>query len=157
MRRLLIGMAVLALATAACGGGDTATEDEAQQQEQQEQQEEGAASLSVQAQEYEFVGVPDTVAAGEVTFEVENVGEEPHEMQLARIISDRPVEEIIEIGGQELMEHIEPVGGTFVEPGQSAEFGATLEPGRYGYVCFVEAPDGEPHAQKGMFGEFTVE
>ena len=31
-----------------------------------------------------------------------------------------------------------------------------LSPGTYGFVCFVPAPDGRPHAEHGMFGEFTV-
>jgi plastocyanin len=149
MRRLLIGTTVLALALAACGG-QTGTGDEDGQQEE-------PASVSVQAHEYEFSGVPDTLAAGRVTFGFENVGEEPHEFQLARITSDLPLEEIVGLPEDEAMENIEPAGGTFAEPGGSAEFEATLEAGRYGYVCFVESPEGEPHAALGMFGEFTVE
>ncbi len=31
-----------------------------------------------------------------------------------------------------------------------------LEPGRYGMVCFVAGPDGQPHAFQGMQYEFTV-
>jgi hypothetical protein len=31
-----------------------------------------------------------------------------------------------------------------------------LGPGRYAMVCFIPAPDGVPHALKGMVSEFTV-
>lgn len=154
-RRLVMGATALALVLAACGGGGADTPANGGQQSEQGQHAEG--SISVQAQEYEFTGVPDAAAAGEVTFELENIGEEPHELQLVRITSDLPVEEIVGLPQDEAMENIQPVGATFAEPGQSAEFDATLEAGRYGYVCFVQAPDGEPHAAKGMFGEFTVE
>jgi plastocyanin len=31
-----------------------------------------------------------------------------------------------------------------------------VEPGNYGVLCFVPAPDGTPHAFMGMQKEFTV-
>ncbi len=153
MKKLVVATAGLALALAACGGGGEGTTPEGQNQQQ-----EGAETVSVQAQEYEFTGVPDTMTAGSVSFGFENVGEEPHEFQLVRITSDLPMEELVGLPENEAMQNIEPVGGTFAEPGASGkEFEATLEAGRYGYVCFVQTPNGEPHAALGMFGEFTVE
>ena len=41
-------------------------------------------------------------------------------------------------------------------PGRSGTFAVDLDPGRYGFVCFVEDPDGRQHAQKGMSSEFRV-
>ena len=32
-----------------------------------------------------------------------------------------------------------------------------LEPGQYTLSCIVQSPDGEPHAEKGMLGELTVD
>lgn len=45
-----------------------------------------------------------------------------------------------------------------VKPGEtSAETEIDLVAGRYGYVCFIEAKDGTPHAFLGMSGEFVVQ
>lgn len=45
-----------------------------------------------------------------------------------------------------------------VKPGKTGDktLEMELEPGRYGYVCFIEAKDGTPHAFLGMAGEFVV-
>ena len=149
MRKLMIGTTVLAMALVACGGGGQTNGGEAQQDA-------GSGTVTVQAEEYAFAGVPETVAAGEVAFELENVGEEQHEFQLARLKTDITVEEALELSDDELGQHIEQLGGTFAEPGASASFETTLEPGRYAYVCFLPSPDGTPHAALGMHGELTV-
>jgi plastocyanin len=151
MRKLMIGTTVLAMALVACGGGG-------QTNGGGDQQDAGPGTVTVQAEEYAFTGVPETLAAGEVTFELENVGEEQHEFQLVRITSDLPMADLVELPQKEAQENIEPVGGTFSKPGESGkDFEATLEGGRYGYVCFIPTPEGTPHAALGMFGEFTVE
>lgn len=136
-RRIWIALAVVALVAFACGGPQT---------------------VDLAAVEYEFQGVPETLEAGEVTFVLENEGQEDHEIGMVRIAGDIAVEELLRLPEDESEQHIaEDMGHTFAKPGQSAQFTANLVPGRYGFACFVEAPDGEPHAIKGMFGEFTIE
>jgi uncharacterized cupredoxin-like copper-binding protein len=133
----------------ACGGGG-------QTNRGGDQQDAGSGTVTVQAEEYAFTGVPETLAAGEVTFDLENVGEEQNEFQLARLKTDITVEEALELSDDELGQHIEQVGGTLAEPGALATFETTLQAGRYAYVCFLPSPDGTPHAALGMHGELTV-
>ena len=56
-----------------------------------------------------------------------------------------------------LPEGTEFLGSIDLEPGQSgAALFEGLEPGSYVIYCYVEAPDGETHADKGMYVPFTV-
>jgi plastocyanin len=141
MRKTTIAILVLGLVASACAGQSGPSE--------------GPARVQVQAEEYKFGGVPQTMPQGVATFVLENVGQEPHEFGLAKITGDKPIEELVRLPQDQLGEFIEQVGGTGAKPGEEASFKATLRPGRYGYVCFVETK-GKPHAAMGMFGEFTV-
>jgi plastocyanin len=136
-------IALLALVAVACAGaGQTGRSG-------------GPARVQVQAEEYKFGGVPSTMPQGVVTFVLENVGQETHEFGLAKITGDKPIEELVRLPQDQVGEFIKQVGGTGAKPGAESSFRATLRPGRYGYVCFVET-DGKPHAAMGMYGEFTV-
>jgi plastocyanin len=141
--RVLMSVLAVGLAASACAG-------------QESEGPAGPSRVQVQAEEYKFGGVPDTVPAGPVEFTLENVGQETHEFALARIIGDQSIDELVQLPGNQANEFIEQIGGTGAEPGDEASFKAELEAGRYGYVCFVETKDGEPHAALGMYGEFTV-
>ena len=151
---LMVPLAGLALLAAACGGetaqqgagggggGTTPT---------------GPETIQVQAEDYKFHGVPETLPAGEVTFVLENQGEEPHDFGLVRIKGDRSAEELVSLPQKQSQKFIENVGNSFAQPGQEGKPLTTeLEAGRYGYACFVTTKDGTPHAALGMFGEFTV-
>lgn len=107
--------------------------------------------------EYEF-DAPDTIAPGEVTLDFENAGKEPHEMLVFKINDESTVEELLKLSGKEAFKHITEVGAAFAKPGESAKkpVSGELEAGRYAMVCFVPAPDKEPHAFKGMFHKFEV-
>ena len=41
-------------------------------------------------------------------------------------------------------------------PGDDEVFAVDLPPGRYGFLCFVEFPEGGTHAFRGMNSEFRV-
>jgi hypothetical protein len=128
--------------TAQGGGGGTAA---------------GPETVQVQAEEYKFGGVPGSLPAGQVTFTLENVGQEPHVFSLARIKGDESVEELVELGPKRSRNLIEEVGDTFAQPGREGKpLRAELSPGRYGYACFVTTKEGTPHAALGMYGGFTV-
>ena len=143
-----IAVVVMSLAAAACAGQGAQPKGEGKA-------EAGPSKVQVQSEEYKFGGVPGTLPAGETTFVLENVGEEPHEFGLVRIKTD--VEELIQMPPSESEKLISDVGGTFAKPGEESSFQADLAAGSYGYACFVETKDGEPHALLGMYGGFTVE
>jgi uncharacterized cupredoxin-like copper-binding protein len=148
MRRTLIG---LMLVLTACA------QQPQQRQAQPAQQPEkppGPREVTVKAVEYEFQGLPATLSAGRVRILLENAGQEPHEFGLVRIIGDQSVEDLLQLGNR-AERFIEDVGSAFARPGKSDELKVTLEPGRYGYACFVTT-HGQPHALAGMFGEFEV-
>jgi uncharacterized cupredoxin-like copper-binding protein len=114
-------------------------------------------TIQVQAEDYKYGGVPQTLAAGRVTFAFENVGDEPHEFGLVRITGDQTAEELVSLPRKESQKFIEPVGGTFAKPGEEGKpLRSELTPGRYAFACFIPTKDGTPHAALGMFGELTV-
>ena len=122
--------------------------------------------VTVYATEYAF-DLPETLPAGETTFQLVNNGEEPHMFIVAQLTDDSPpVEKLIKMDEKESdkyivkQEVIPPV-----DPGTTGEKTVTmdLQPGAtYGYVCFVPSPKkseghGKPHAFLGMYGSFTVQ
>jgi plastocyanin len=147
-RSLFVVLAVVALHAAACAG---------QQARPSGQGMAGPTEVQVHAEEYKFGGVPETLPAGTATFTLENLGKQPHDFGLVRIVGDTTAEELIQLPPNGADELIEDVGHAFARPGKTDTLEVTLEPGQYGYSCFVEAPDGKPHALHGMFGDFAVE
>jgi hypothetical protein len=128
----------------------------AQQPRQAPQTQAGPERVTVTATEYAF-DIPQTLPPGETTFVLENAGQERHFMEMVRLKGGKSVEELLELPGNRADRFIEEVGGTRpAKPGGSVEMTAELAPGAYGIVCFIEAPDGTPHAFKGMYAQFTV-
>ena len=121
--------------------------------------------VDVSMVDYSFEGVPESVPAGTVGFNVTNDGEELHEMILVRLKDpEAQVEELIRLPEKEVQKQIETVGFIFADPGATDAQAFDLDPGEYGYVCFIpvgttgeQEGDGPPHAFEGMFGQFTVE
>ena len=124
----------------------------------------GVPAVDMALDEYAFIYDEDAINAadGNFAFDVANVGEEPHEVVVLSIDSDRPLLELLAASdpeSEEMPEGVEFVTfGGFFEPGQEGTtvFPQPLAPGKYGLVCFVPAPDGTPHAFLGMVSEFTV-
>lgn len=112
-----------------------------------------AQQVAVSAVEYDFVF--EAPSAGRTSFVMTNDGEESHFMFLVAIAEGVTFEEAFAAEGE---------GGTIVgeaesdvaTPGGEAVLTVDLEPGDYGMLCFITAPDGEPHADKGMAVPFTV-
>lgn len=163
MKRQAVSAAFLALGLlfTACGGDDdeppvgTDTGADATETPMAE-----GGTVLITAIEYAF-DLPEELPAGSTTFTLENAGEEKHFIDIAKLTDDAPpVSELIELPDRKVgrffegqPNHIPPV-----KPGETSKkpLEIDLEPGRYGYVCFVEAKDGTPHAFLGMHGEFTV-
>jgi len=121
----------------------------------------GWATVDVSGEDYRFVGIPESIEAGPVSFEFTNKGEEPHELVLFRVNDgvEESVEDIVGLPEEEGKAKVTPVGGTFAPPGESEYAVADLKKGRYGVACFVPVgggDEGPPHASRGMHAEFEV-
>lgn len=117
------------------------------------------ADASVGLEEYAFVA-PD-FAPGTQTIRLENDGEEVHEALLIKLDEGKTAMDFaaaFEPGAPPGPPPGSVVGGVGgIDPGKSAQFEATFEPGQYAWICFYPAPDKTPHMVKGMVKEFTVE
>lgn len=94
-------------------------------------------------------------APGRVVFRVANRGQLSHELIMVFLEEDLPPLD------QQLRGAERRVVPTFARlperrPGGSGVFAVDLGEGRYGFVCFIQDPDGVQHAQKGMSTEFRV-
>jgi uncharacterized cupredoxin-like copper-binding protein len=122
----------------------------------------GGSTVEVELQEFAVVPSEATADAGEVTFELENTGEETHEFVAIRTdlgaldlptAEDGSVDE--EGSGIEVVDEVEEIPS-----GESRELSVDLDTGNYVLICnIVEEEDGETesHYQEGMRTEFTVE
>lgn len=159
-RRLL--PAAFALVLVACAQDDPTIEAQPELPAEELASEEHAGvapgdEIVVTAVEYAFQGVPDTLPEGEYSFTLQNDGKEKHELYLSYITGPQSIEELLELPEGEVSKLTQTVDRIVAPtPDQPASFIAGLVPGRYGYVCFVSAPDGTPHAFLGMAGEFRV-
>ena len=120
----------------------------------------GATKLRFEAGEYRYSG-PAKAKAGKVAVILSNIGEESHEMAIVRLKEGVTANEVLsaEAAGKDPSALIadDAVGGVPpVAPDATGVANLELTPGTYSYACFIDAPDGEPHAKKGMFGELTV-
>ncbi len=119
----------------------------------------GAPEVVVTMDEYRF-DFATPVPAGRVVFRVRNEGELPHRLTLVPLPEDLPPLD------QQLRgttrQYIAPFAGVSDrqparQPGDSGMFAVDLAAGRrYGVICFLEDPDGQTHAVKGMLDEFRA-
>lgn len=126
----------------------------------------GFEVVEVDAQDYEFQGVPDTIEAGTIAFEFSNAPDaEPHEMVVLRINEGvtESAEEILQLPEEEGMTKATPVAFAFASAGETDASFVELESGDYFMACFIptgstDETDGEgpPHFVEGMLTEFTV-
>jgi hypothetical protein len=128
----------------------------------------GITVVSALLTDYDFGGVPETLAAGPTAFVVLNDSDkgEAHEMVVMRVNDgvDLTIDELLEYPEEEVDQF-----ATFVNeveapaPDVASGMVIDLTPGRYMYACYstegsVDGAEGTgpPHATKGMGGEFTV-
>jgi uncharacterized cupredoxin-like copper-binding protein len=110
-----------------------------------------AVTVTYTGSEYAFTG-PDTVAAGLVTIRLVNAGKEPHQLGLARLDSGKGMVDVaIAMQGRAAPAWMTFVGGpNTVLPGDTATATQALTAGDYLLICFLPAPDGRMHLEKGM-------
>jgi hypothetical protein len=99
----------------------------------------GFDTYTVRDVEYAFEDVPATIEAGIVGFELQNEGNEVHEMVLFRINDDvdLTVEELAELPEEESQSMVEFITAAFAAPGEADMTFIDLRPGRYGMLCFI--------------------
>ncbi|MGH9263326.1 MAG: hypothetical protein ACRD1D_01410 [Acidimicrobiales bacterium] len=104
--------------------------------------------------EYSFQH-PAEIAPGRVVFRVVNAGAEPHSLVLVELAEDiPPIAEQLRSETRRAVPNLAQVPER--PPGSRDIFAVDLEPGRYGFVCFVRDAEGVSHAFKGMTSEFRV-
>ncbi|MBZ0305817.1 MAG: hypothetical protein K8I82_07090 [Anaerolineae bacterium] len=116
-----------------------------------------AADFTIQLVDFAFV-MPDEIQAGEMVWEIQNAGTEPHEFVVFRIndenLSEQEVRDLVM--SDEPSEQVEQV---FFWAPMKAESRAwttvNLEPGSYVFICFLELHD-HNHIQEGMIRFVTV-
>lgn len=121
----------------------------------------GAANeLRIEGKEYAFEGPAET-PAGVTRVTLDNTGQEEHQIQIARLNTDKTFEDLTAA-----LQQPDPApalalvtlsgGPTGVLPGASGTTTVDLEPGTHAFLCFVSSPDGVPHLAKGMVAQIEV-
>ena len=142
---LALAAVVAALALAACGDDDdddTGAATETTQETTTEAQGPygggettsdggGGETIAIAESEYKLDPAEVTAKAGQITFELSNEGNEPHNLE----VEGNGVEEVSET----------------IDGGAKTSFAVDLEPGTYEIYCAIGA-----HKELGMEGELTV-
>jgi hypothetical protein len=131
----------------------------------------GYQQLDVTGIEYEFQGLPKTVAAGKVAIQFTDNGAEIHELEVLRIKGKDSAKKLTGLSESQLGKKAEDVGSTFAMQGQTSyAFADMSKPGRYAVLCHLPVGSTSPqaaeeagkkhaksHAQEGMYATITVE
>lgn len=127
----------------------------------------GFQAMPVTATNYEYLDVPEVMSAGEISLTLTNVGDEVHEISIARINDDvqMSARDVLMLGEVDAMEAITLEAYAIVAPNDAETAFMNLRPGRYYAVCFIptgspamhDMGDGAPHFLRGMLKEFVVE
>ncbi len=102
------------------------------------------------------------LVAGKQTIRVNNRGEQPHELFLARLAPGKTVNDLLaSLAPDAPPEAIDwrALGGvSVIESGAHSYFTVDLEPGTYALLCFApEHHSGAPHFMMGMMQEYVIE
>lgn len=114
------------------------------------------ADSTIIAGDYVIV-IPDGFT-GQGIVELENQGQEAHEVSLMRMEDGKTFDDVLAwYGAPAGPPPFTNVGGVgVVQPGGSAWTNMSLTPGHYLAVCFVSMADGTPHVLVGMQAEFDI-
>ena len=111
-----------------------------------------ATRVPVTATDFQFA-IEGDVPAEKVAFVMKNEGEVPHHMSILKLKEGTTAEQVDrsfqDATIRQLLEG-EVRQSSNAAPGEDAVINAELEPGLYLMACFVDEPDGVPHALKGM-------
>lgn len=118
-----------------------------------------AAKVTIKAHDYSFEA-PTQIEAGLVSITLENEGQEPHHVQLARLndgVSPDQFQTALQQNPEAVLVLVTWAGGPgVVDFGGSQEVIVELTAGNYMLLCFIPSPDGVPHLAKGMVASLEV-
>jgi hypothetical protein len=120
---------------------------------------EGAELVDLEMVDFGFNFDAEALSGGDFALHAVNNGEQVHEIILVELPAEGTIEEVL----QDETFQPDPIFVKFpYEAGEESDVAlpAPLEPGRYGFVCFLpdtDDPEGTPHAFLGMAADFTVE
>jgi hypothetical protein len=121
---------------------------------------EPSAKVALKASEYAYEADNLTFPAGPIEVTLGNGGLEEHQATIVRFKEGKTLADLAAIAESDpakLDTVIDAFGGpTAVGPDGVITTTQTLEAGDYVFMCFIPAPDGVPHAAKGMAAPFTV-
>ncbi len=119
----------------------------------------GVPEVAVKGSEYAFSG-PDQIEAGWVAITFENTGKEPHHANLGRIKDGKTLDDLnaaLRANPNAALALVDFVGGPgAVDPTGKQRVVINLTEGTYVFMCFLPAPDGQPHLAKGMIRPLKV-
>ena len=111
------------------------------------------------AHDYGFAG-PDRIPAGVTTMQVVNKGQDPHHIQLLKLLQGKTAEDFraaITADPARLPKWIKFVGGpNAILPGSDAVATMNLAEGEYLLICIIPNKEGVPHMALGMQKPLSV-
>jgi len=116
------------------------------------------ADVTVTLADYSFT-LSTPITAGTHTLEIENNGQQPHEIELVRLAPGKSAAEMAKWVFQQYGPPPgEPLGGVpAIQVGSHAFITQNFTPGNYALLCFIpDVKDGKPHAAHGMVKQITV-
>lgn len=116
--------------------------------------------VAITLRDYEF-SIQGTLTAGTQMVQVHNAANQPHEVLFIPLPPGATLEDFLAPPAEGAEGDEEPPMGMVhgmwaMDPGVTAVFALTLEPGTYAVVCFIPDADG-PHFMQGMAMEVTVQ
>ena len=114
--------------------------------------------VTVTATDFAFEA-PAEIPAGVTTFRLLNKGPDIHHIQLVRLDAGKSIDSLMaafKAGGPPPAWAKDAGGPNAPAPGEESNYTATLEPGSYALICFIDTPDKVPHMMKGMVKPLTV-
>jgi hypothetical protein len=114
--------------------------------------------VTIALTDYAF-DVKGNLTAGKHTIKIENMGPQPHEMELIKYNDGKTMKDLDawmnDPKGPPPATAIGGVSATAI--GTPSFVNVDLTPGKYVMICFIpDAKDGKPHVAHGMMKEFTV-
>ncbi|HUP69718.1 MAG TPA: hypothetical protein VM142_07870 [Acidimicrobiales bacterium] len=111
--------------------------------------------------DFAFQGLPETITAGIVSFELTNKGDFDHVLELYRVKDDATSgREILSSGAptKDDLAKLADLGSAFAREGEQGHVVRKLQPGRYVAACLIPLNSNPPstHASRGMLTEFSV-
>jgi uncharacterized cupredoxin-like copper-binding protein len=104
---------------------------------------------------------PDSLPGGTVTWAISNAGQQPHELQVARLATGGSTQDILNFFSTPVPSgspNYQSVGGfQGIDPNANGTLSLNLSPGTYAFYCSIPDPsNGLRHLQEGMLKEVTI-